>query len=352
MPPQASVPASTFSFLTWNVLHSAHYQRLLADPAFNNPKRRAIAPAARLVNLTNHLLRLNADIVALQELDIATLPSVKTTLESKGGYRMVTAMINEAVQAKDGCALFCKADRFEPLATTEFRMCHALDRYLHPLAQSQGGLAGALYRETREKLNLCVAALLRDRLTGYDVLAATSHLFWSPKFPDIKLLQAYLLSRQLEDFAGEQSSSPAPAVVLGGDFNSTPPDSAVYQLLTKAAVDVDHPEHPVSLRPGNRIIPGVTEDAVGPLRLPSGPFMSSAKTLLGKEPEFTNYTPTWQGCLDYVFYKEGRGKLQSLSMDPLPSVDILTKQGTLPNSDIPSDHVPLKVNFKWHAGVD
>ncbi|KAF4734361.1 hypothetical protein FOZ62_019928, partial [Perkinsus olseni] len=337
MPPQASVPTSTFSFLTWNVLHSAHYQRLLADPAFNNPKRRAIAPAARLVNLTNHLLRLNADIVALQELDIATLPSVKTTLQSQGGYRMVTAMINEAVQAKDGCALFCKADRFEPLATTEFRMCHALDRYLHPLAQCQGGLAGALYRETREKLNLCVAALLRDRLTGYDVLAATTHLFWSPKapvslpaplrFPDIKLLQAYLLSRQLEDFAGEQSSSPAPAVVLGGDFNSTPPDSAVYQLLTKAAVDVDHPEHPVSLRPGNRIIPGVTEDAVGPLRLASGSFVSSAKTSLGKEPEFTNYTSTWQGCLDYVFYKGGRGKLRSLSLDPLPSVDILTKQG-------------------------
>ncbi|KAF4712656.1 hypothetical protein FOZ62_026079, partial [Perkinsus olseni] len=131
----------------------------------------------------------------------------------------------------------------------------------------------------------------------------------------------------------ELSSTPAPAVVLGGDFNSTPPDSAVYQLLTKAAVDVDHPEHP---------IPGVTEDAVGLLRLPSGSFVSSAKTLLGKEPEFTNYTPTWQGCLDYVFYKEGRGKLQSLSMDPLPSVDILTKQGTLPNSDIPSDHVPLR----------
>ncbi|KAF4752022.1 hypothetical protein FOZ63_032861, partial [Perkinsus olseni] len=234
-------------------------------------------------------------------------------------------------------------DRFEPLATTEFRMCHALDTYLHPLAQSQGGLAGALYRETREKLNLGVAALLRDRLTGYDVLAATTHLFWSPRgpvslpapvrFPDIKLLQAYLLSRQLADFAGELSSSPAPAVVLGGDFNSTPPDSAVYQLLTKAAVDVDHPEHP---------IPGVTEDAVGPLRLASGSFVSSAKTSLGKEPEFTNYTSTWQGCLDYVFYKGGRGKLRSLSLDPLPSVDILTKQGTLPNSDIPSDHVPLK----------
>lgn len=35
-------------------------------------------------------------------------------------------------------------------------------------------------------------------------------------------------------------------------------------------------------------------------------------------------------------------------MDPLPSLDVLTKQGTLPNSDIPSDHIPLKVYFRWH----
>eukprot|EP00453_Perkinsus_chesapeaki_P001035 CAMPEP_0185923020 /NCGR_PEP_ID=MMETSP0924C-20121207/10703_1 /TAXON_ID=321610 /ORGANISM="Perkinsus chesapeaki, Strain ATCC PRA-65" /LENGTH=67 /DNA_ID=CAMNT_0028656025 /DNA_START=29 /DNA_END=228 /DNA_ORIENTATION=+ len=65
--------ASTFSFLTWNILHSAHYQRLLADPAFNNPKRRALSPSARLVNLTNSILRINADIIALQEFDISTL---------------------------------------------------------------------------------------------------------------------------------------------------------------------------------------------------------------------------------------------------------------------------------------
>ncbi|EER15873.1 protein angel, putative [Perkinsus marinus ATCC 50983] len=254
IPPSSSV----FSFLTWNVLHTAHYQRLLADPTFNNPKRRALAPSARQVNLTNHLLRLNADVVALQELDVNTLPTVKATLESKGGYRMVSAMINETVQAKDGCAIFCKADRFEPLVTTEFRMCHALDKYLHSLTQCQSGLGGALYRETREKLNLCVAALLRDRLTGCDLVAATTHLFWSPKFPDIKLLQAYLLSRQLEDFIsdntpGDPFVSP-PAVILGGDFNSTPPNSAVYELLTKASVQPDHPEHPVSLRPGNRIV--------------------------------------------------------------------------------------------------
>ena len=42
-------------------------------------------------------------------------------------------------------------------------------------------------------------ALLTHRQTGKKLLAASTHLFWDPAFPDIKLAQAGLLCKMVRD---------------------------------------------------------------------------------------------------------------------------------------------------------
>eukprot|EP00913_Durusdinium_trenchii_P012084 g11349.t1 len=112
------------------------------------------------------------------------------------------------------------------------------------------GLSAALWRELHEKLTLAVAVDL-DCEDGRKLRVATSHLYWDPRFPDLKLLQAFLLDQELSDFTG--------GLILAGDLNSTPlldgrssgegVLSGVYQLLTQGDVEVLHPHHPVQMRP-------------------------------------------------------------------------------------------------------
>ena len=62
--------------------------------------------------------------------------------------------------------------------------------------------------------------LLEHCETGRRVVVGNAHLYWDPKVPHAKTLQASLACEALARFAG-LSSKPA-AVVLAGDLNSIP----------------------------------------------------------------------------------------------------------------------------------
>lgn len=113
-----------------------------------------------------------------------------------------------------------------------------------------------------------------------------------------------------------------------GDFNSTP-DSAVYSLLCTGHVPPGHrdlavdPEHMLS---------GV-QYLGQPLRLES-----AYRSVLGQEPELTNYTSTYKGVLDYVLMQ---GAVAEAVMEPATTADL---NGPMPSPYHPSDHVPLVVD--------
>lgn len=69
----------------------------------------------------------------------------------------------------------------------------------------------------------CVMALLRHNISQQVVLACSTHLFWNPLFPDVKVAQAAVLCSSIAQFIQQQGYSSADvAVVVGGDFNSMP----------------------------------------------------------------------------------------------------------------------------------
>lgn len=65
----------------------------------------------------------------------------------------------------------------------------------------------------------------------------------------------------------------------------------------------------------------------------------------GKEPPFTNCTPTFTDTLDYIFFSPSSG-IKPVSILELPELDAPDVAGGLPNYHHPSDHLPIGADFE------
>ena len=78
---------------------------------------------------------------------------------------------------------------------------------------------------------------------------------------------------------------------------------------------------------------------------------SAYKTVNGQEPPVTNAKGIstvepdgFKGCLDYIFYSPGLFAVDVVSLDMVE--DLTQEGGGLPNSESPSDHIPLGAVFR------
>ena len=298
---------------------------------------------SRLPKIISSIHGICPDIACFQELDSSTLPIIEAGI-CKEMSRAVFS-VNESLPARDGCGVFYNPHKFELVGTDVVKMCNLLDKHLPSLGDysrtttSGMSLSRALYRETREKLNMAVFAKLKHIDTGKYLTVGSSHLYWNPAYPDIKLLQAYILARESVEIA------PDHPVVLGVDLNSVPLSSGVYELLMGSGiVEASHRDHPVSLRSKNRALEGVSAGVVPELRNPI-PFRSAMKDFFGTEPQYTNYTANFKGCLDYIML---RGDLRVSHAQTLPDEAALAAEVALPNSMYPSDHLPLVIDLEFN----
>lgn len=75
--------------------------------------------------------------------------------------------------------------------------------------------------------------------------------------------------------------------------------------------------------------------------------MSAYKTVLKKEPDFTNYTVAFKGCLDYIMYSQG--SLQVLRVLDTYNESVLSEHIALPSPRFSSDHVQLVAEFAFFS---
>ena len=327
--------------LNWNLLHSLESSRV-AKFAYCQPRTlkltNRMSSAVRIVN------RFKPDLACFQELDINLMTMLEPGLSACLVKGNVT--LNESLPAKDGVGVYYNPEKFELRESKSVRFCDVLDDHIPTLVhasrtdQRPVSLVRALHREVREKLNMVVMVRLRELVTGNEFVVCSSHLFWDPKYPDIKLLQSYALAKCVIEFACD---SP---VVVGADLNSVPESSAVYELLMgSGSVSTSHAHHPATLRSKGT---GPLMNATGPFPVPAlsigDPFMSAMKHINGREPEFTNYTDQFKGCLDYVLL---RGGIRAVAAEPMPAESELAAETALPNFKYPSDHLPIVVDIQF-----
>jgi CCR4-NOT transcription complex subunit 6 len=200
--------------------------------------------------------------------------------------------------------------------------------------------------------NLALIALLENRLTGTKVIVANAHLYWDPLYRDVKLIQTAILVETLKDIAqwfqsvpphrppltnGDATSASlslqqqdAPTyedwreipLIVSGDFNSVP-GSGVYDFLAEGRVPSNHPDFM------DYVYGKFTADG---LKHEFGLRSAYADVA---EFSLTNYVPSFEGVLDYIWYNT-----QALGVNRvLGEVDheYLSRTVGFPNAHFPSE---------------
>ncbi len=246
----------------------------------------------------------------------------------------------------------------------------------------------------KEREDGAVIALLRDRTQANQFfIAASTHLYWSPVHPDIKAAQTTLLCAAIREFMEFQRVGPLP-VILGGDFNSLPskrysdafdriPDgeelvSGVYEILTNSgeSLSPEHPHHPATRRRKNKNKPNhddnnnknggggggekFDDSLLKNIELNPKGFVlrSAAKEAWGSEPLFTNRTPGFTGCLDYIFFTPKHFQVSEILEMPfrtagaadgnIEEASVLEQFPPIPNAIWPSDHLAIGAKLRWN----
>lgn len=206
-----------------------------------------------------------------------------------------------------------------------------------------------MFNRVMTKDHIAVVTLLEHRASGARLIVANAHLYWDDQFRDVKLVQVAMLMEEVSKIGDQFSRLPprmglaegydkAPDYINGakiptivcGDFNSIP-GSGVYDFVTRGSVEHDHPDFM------DHVYGTYTSDGMShPLAL------KSAYSHIGELP-FTNYTPGFQGVIDYLFYTTNSLSVTGL----LGELDAtyLSKIVGWPSAHSPSDHTFLLSEF-------
>lgn len=311
--------------------------------------------------IIRELLRLDADLVCLQEVQADHFLSMLNPAMKAAGYdSQYKQKTRESMGLEgkvDGCAFFYKAGRFKLLEkyVVEFNAAAktASEAEANELRRQQA--TPAQRAQHMKRLDKQLHRLLRDNVAQVVVLqmtkdaqgnaitesqgeqpkicVANTHLFWDPEFADVKLWQTQMLVRELEKLTAKRGLP----LILCGDFNSEP-TSAVHKLLAGNAkaghrCQLQHEDLPADPQ-------GILPRQMA--RLSHGLLLQSAYgSVLGDEPRFTNYTEQYVGCLDYIWISADRATPVAVLSVPHESQLTATSRSPLPNPQHPSDHVSL-----------
>ena len=202
-----------------------------------------------------------------------------------------------------------------------------------------------MFNRVLQRDNIAVVTLLENKTTGTRFIIVNAHIHWDPQYRDVKLVQVALLVDEVDKIAarfakypprllqpedGEPHTGPTYAdgtkipLIICGDFNSVP-DSGVYEFLANGTVPSTHPDF-MSHVYGNYTSEG--------LRHRFG--LKSAYSSVGELP-MTNYTPSFSGVIDYIWYSTNNLAVTSV----LGEVDkgYLSKVVGFPNVHFPSECV-------------
>lgn len=246
----------------------------------------------RFTALCEYLDATRFDIAALQEVD--NFNAQWLPYAEKNGYGSHYVQRTQATNAKkDGSCVLWRDAAFEMVSTRALEYNALADTI--PCDDDGSNEEDPKKRYIRD----CVGnlTLLRQKSDGAEVLVACTHIYWDPSCADVKLAQTQMLLREAEKFRAERQDLTKKKVhfICAGDFNSTP-TSDVYAALAAHLRSVSH----------------------------------------GCEPAYTNVTPAFTECIDYIFVSSD---IEVVNVREQPARAMIGEG--LPNAEHPSDHLPV-----------
>eukprot|EP00435_Cladocopium_sp_Y103_P048247 s1263_g14.t1 len=337
-----------------------------------------LSAGPRRQRILRDLLKIDADIVGLQEVDTTQLAVLRpmTTLGWEHTHLKKTGA------SLDGCALLWRSSRFQ----CEDQMQWCLSGKLPGLDDKElRALEGHPTQVLLDKMTaVAQAVLLRDLQEDRLLLVANTHLYYHPKGNHIRLLQLYSLLKVLAQAATQAESEGQPvALVVLGDLNARKgnfgprdkdePPQAAYRLIRDGIIHADDSDwqHSTWMREEERTTCICCEDKGNVLGIGTCPlcegmglnawhesFSSKGVQALAlelklpwllRDPndhiEVTNFTGDFQECLDYTLIDK-RCLRATRTFDP-PPLERLRESTALPSEYFPSDHIPVVVEVTY-----
>jgi len=315
------------SVASYNMLAFAYARRRW----FPNSSPRHLSASYRHRNLLREILFAAPDLLCLQEVD-KWEEKYKDALEKKGyacEYKHRTG------GRKDGCLIAYKTDRFKCVTRRGVNF---------------NNIGNKLKRNCFKTQNVALMLeleLVRDGTPGENehqgeakradrFILVNAHLNWQSK--DLRLLQTVKLLQDIFVFVNEVKNKckirkQELPLIICGDFNA-PPDSDEYDMITNGVVNLSSLSQNVKKRMDLQSYPQSF-----------APLFSAYKSVLGREPAFTNYKLDFHNTLDYIFYSPEH-RLKPVKVLDLPSEVTLFRLGMPPNKVFSSDHFMLYCEFR------
>lgn len=324
-----------FTMLSYNTLcqHYATTKMYKYTPSW------ALEWEYRREALKAEVLRLNTDLVCLQEVETRTYHEFWQPLMAAAGYKgfffsktRAKTMSEQESKKVDGCATFFRASKFQLIQKHHLEyntVCMGSDRYKK---------TKDLFNRFMNKDHVALITYLQHTDSGEKVVLVNTHLHWDPAFNDVKALQVGILLEELQGiirkFQGGDGAGDDPRnalVVICGDFNSTRL-SAVYQLFSTGSVSKHEDME-------GRDYGRFTDEGFH-----HSFKLTSAYDHIEDDFPFSNFTPTFTDEIDYIWYLANTLQVRGL----LGKVDMeyFAQQIGIPDAHFPSDHIPLVAKFQ------
>ncbi|XP_017024716.1 protein angel [Drosophila kikkawai] len=280
--------AATFKLVSYNILA----QDLLLEHLYlyQNIQQEFLTWRRRQQNLQRELIRLNPDILCLQEIQFDHLAPFIQGLGMGSGRRLAYVYKKKTGQRTDGCAIVYDSTKFQ-----------LLDQQAVELHDPDVALLN------REMVALFAKFRFKNYPTPKEFVVATTHLLYNPKRSDVRCAQLARTLRELSTFATDDTP-----VVLTGDFNSEIFSSPIQLLIgeegrKEACKETDTMRFDI-------IDPG--------------------------EGTVSTYQDNWI-TVDYILRSlcsKSKHKLLPISVYSLPTIQACFRVGKIPNHYLGSDH--------------
>lgn len=297
---------------------------------------------ARKKQLAAEILLRQPDIVCLQNMD--HFEDFFKPEMHKEGYASIFKQ--RTGNARDGVGVIWRVDRYRlvlehkiefnnlafvnpnnPASRRMLRDSVALVAVLEPITHD-GGVAVSAIRPPRKRTRHgdtnTSGVSGRDPFddTRQRLLVTSVALCNEPRFDDVRVMQTKMLLETLEKLVitTKSKDSPNVPVLICGGFNA-PPESPVYELLSKGVLSHQH-----SAIAAMKLFQPITH------RL----SLRSAYANVAQEPPFTQFTPSYIGTSDYIFYASSH--LSAIGVLDVANRTDIERDTALPSEACASDH--------------
>ncbi|KAL7424531.1 Glucose-repressible alcohol dehydrogenase transcriptional effector [Cryptotrichosporon argae] len=349
-PDLAADDTESFTVLTYNILcHS-----FAPSSSYGYTPAWALDWQYRKQTILTEITTASADVVCLQEIASEQFadffqPQLKAAGYEGSHYSRTRArtMAQDDAKMVDGCATFWKADKFRLVETQVIEF--------NQVALQRSELrTDDMFNRVLSRDNIGTTCALEFRRSGARVMVANAHIYWDHKYRDVKLVQIGMFMEKLEEIvasfaafpppppSGEPGVPPPPMysrfdkgrdipLILCVDLNSLA-SSAVYEYISSGELAGTHADF-MTHRYGPYTDRG----------LKHGLGLRSACASFG-EMRMTNFTPTFDEAIDYIFYSPRSLKVTSVLGDV--ERNYLDRVVGFPNAHFPSDHIPVFAQFR------